>query len=141
MRFTFLKEGMLGNLFEENNTTIWIPELSYFHHKKFYENGKKFRIQRNSSSKPYLSGGIETINPVEVYKGSDHFVKMNMKNRAEFLCSFENIKNYPFGVQTCNFEFSIKGHSNGLTNMTPYEFDAMATEVNFTCIFILQFSA
>ena len=43
----------------------------------------------------------------EKYKGSENPYIKDSLHQAEFTCSFDNIKNYPFGFQNCSFEFLL----------------------------------
>ena len=43
----------------------------------------------------------------EKYRGSENNYIKDSLHQAEFKCSFDNIKNYPFGFQNCSFEFLL----------------------------------
>ena len=43
----------------------------------------------------------------EKYKGSENPYIKDSLHQAEFTCSFDNIKNYPFGFQNCSFDFFL----------------------------------
>ena len=43
----------------------------------------------------------------EMYKGSENPYIKDSLHQAEFSCSFDNIRNYPFGFQNCSFEFLL----------------------------------
>ena len=42
---------------------------------------------------------------------------LRMEKNMEFFCKFDNIKNYPFGVQSCSFSFGLTGPANKLTKL------------------------
>ena len=43
----------------------------------------------------------------ERFKGSENPYIKDSLNQGEFTCSFDNMKNYPFGLQNCSFEFLL----------------------------------
>ena len=47
--------------------------------------------------------------PREKYKGSENPYRKESLHQAEFTCSFDNMRNYPFGFQNCSFEFLLLG--------------------------------
>ena len=67
---------------------------------------------------PTLSGNLETHNVLEIYEGSQSPIVIKSKKKMKFSCSFENIKQYPFGDQKCSMYFYINGVSNNLTDFT-----------------------
>ena len=86
--------------------------------------GTRFLIQKNTDKPPVLSAGMDSIFFQEVYFGTDHFLKYITKQRAQFLCQFDKIKNYPHGHQECSMGFYIKGHSNNMTDLIPEHLEA-----------------
>ena len=79
--------------------------------------GEKIFVSKKSWS-PTLSGNLETHNVLEIYEGSQSPIIITSKKKMKFSCSFENIKQYPFGNQKCSMYFYINGVSNNLTNFT-----------------------
>ena len=49
-------------------------------------------------------------------------LNINLEERYKFSCSFDNIKNYPFGLQSCSLSVFIKGTDNNRTNLIPEKF-------------------
>ena len=122
VNYAFLKKDTSHNFFEGNVT--WVPKIQFYlirsqHHFDF---GTKYFVKRNESSKPILSGVREDLNRREIYLGRDHTLKMVMKMRSQFICSFDKIANYPFGEQECYMGFYIEGHSNQMTDLLPSNF-------------------
>ena len=62
-----------------------------------------------------MSGGLDSLRVSEIYEGSENSINIRMKRKMKFFCSFDNIKDYPFGTQKCSFHFYISGVANGLT--------------------------
>ena len=62
------------------------------------------------------------LHPREIYDGKENPLNLNIEERFKFSCSFDNIKNYPFGLQSCSLSIFIKGTDNNLTNLTPENF-------------------
>ena len=126
-KFVNLKADENKNFFGENNSkVIWTPSLNFFQWKPLetMEFGTRMLIQKNASYPPVLSAGMDSIYIQEVYSGSQHYLKYITKKRAQFLCLFDKIKNYPHGRQECSMGFYIKGHSNNMTDLIPEYLDA-----------------
>ena len=68
-------------------------------------------------SSPFLSDGRDVLNVTELYDGSNTPLVYYMEKNMEFFCKFDNIKNYPFGVQSCSFSFGLTGPANKLTKL------------------------
>ena len=54
-----------------------------------------------------------------VPQGYENPLEMDTLAKGTFICSFQNITNYPFGEQYCAFSFFIKGVDNELTSLEP----------------------
>ena len=48
----------------------------------------------------------------EVYSGEENPLMIFVERRIQFSCSFDNIKNFPFGKQKCSVKFHFIGVSN-----------------------------
>ena len=55
----------------------------------------------------------------EIYSGKENPLTLLVKKRVKFSCSFDNIKNFPFGKQRCSLNFYILGSDNKLTEFHP----------------------
>ena len=132
-KYINLKDDENMNFFGENaSKVIWTPSLNFFQWKPLetMEFGTRLLIQKNTSVTPILSAGMDSIYIQEVYLGSQHFLKYITKKRAQFLCQFDKIKNYPHGRQECSMGFYIKGHSNNMTDLIPEYLDLEYLEEN-----------
>ena len=99
----------------------WNPILQFF----LKENQKQKtnpRIFISRDSEPALSGENDLLHPKEIYAGLENSLNLNMEERFKFSCSFDNIKNYPFGLQSCSLSIFIEGTDNNLTNLLPEKF-------------------
>ena len=79
--------------------------------------GEKIFVSKKNWN-PILTGNLATHNVLEIYEGSQSPIVITSKRKMKFYCSFENIKQYPFGNQKCSMHFYINGVSNNLTNFT-----------------------
>ena len=57
----------------------------------------------------------DNLNAKEIYDGSKNPIVVELEKKMSFFCDFNSIESYPFGVQTCNFSFSLSGHANKVT--------------------------
>ena len=55
----------------------------------------------------------------EQYDGKENPLNIDFEKRIKFTCSFDNIKNYPFGKQECGLYFYLSGADNKLTDLRP----------------------
>ena len=126
-KYVNIKDNENMNFFgEKDASVIWTPSLEFFQWKPLetMDFGTRLLIQKNTSVPPVLSAGMDSIYIQEVYFGRDHYLKYIKKQRAQFLCQFDKIKNYPHGNQECSMGFYIKGHSNNMTDMIPEHLEA-----------------
>ena len=67
--------------------------------------------------KPQLDADIDNIQANEIYTGKDNPLKISIKERMKFSCSFDNIKNFPFGKQKCSLKLLVLGVANYMTTV------------------------
>ena len=53
------------------------------------------------------------------YSGADNILTLETINQASFICSFNNIKFYPFETQKCSFKIFLPGINNHITRLIP----------------------
>ena len=122
LQYPFLQQISAENtLSSETLENIWVPKIEY---SKVNKNIKSSNTQIFISryGKPALSGENDLLHPREIYDGKENPLNLNIEERFKFSCSFDNIKNYPFGLQSCSLSIFIKGTDNNLTNLTPEKF-------------------
>ena len=117
LKYAFLKNENDVNFLSPNRT--WTPNVQFFQIRNYFDFGSNFFVEKNSSFKPFLSGGLSSLNVRELYNGKEHFLNLVIKKRAQFICKFSNIKNYPFGKQKCTMGFYVEGNANNLTMVIP----------------------
>ena len=66
-----------------------------------------------------VNGEIDRIDVREQYDGKENPLNIDFEKRIKFTCSFDNIKNYPFGKQECGLYFYLSGADNKLTDLQP----------------------
>ena len=57
--------------------------------------------------KPVMDTNLDTIRSIETYEGKENPFKLTIEERVQFSCTFDNIKNYPFGQQKCFLEMRM----------------------------------
>ena len=118
LRYLFLNDLDDKNGFNHSEqTTMWRPKIQFIHianNDDVIEFGDTIFVKKETKP-PHLSGGLDTLKVSEIYDGSDHSINILMKRKIKFTCPFENIKDYPFGIQKCSLYFYISGVANGLT--------------------------
>ena len=101
LQFEYLKEN-----YEENSLSsklykqIWIPNIVFDDvdinsDMVVYE--KTVFVKRKKT--PVVSGEVDKIDVRELYDGRDNPLNIDFEKRIKFTCSFDNIQNYPFGMQ------------------------------------------
>ena len=125
LEYEFLKNDFEQNFFDPSNISIWVPDLEIYQMQKVtaVDFKTKHYAFKNVSAIPVLSGDTDKVNVREVHSGQDFTLITVLKKRAEFLCSFDNIKNYPFGKQECTWGFYIKFPADKLTQLIPKYFN------------------
>ena len=92
--------------YEENSLSskqykkIWIPNIQFDDvdinsDTVVYE--KTVFVKRKDL--PIVSGEVDNIDVRELYDGKDNPLNIDFEKRVKFTCSFDNIKNYSFGMQ------------------------------------------
>ena len=122
LKFSFLKRITAKNsLSPDISDKIWLPKIDFKKvNKKIDSSDTQISISRNGE--PALSGENDLLHPREVYEGRENPLNLNIEERFKFSCSFDNIKNFPFGQQTCALSVFIKGTDNNLTTLIPEKF-------------------
>ena len=64
-----------------------------------------------------MSADMDELYPNETYSGSENEIFLKTMNQANFICTFTNIRMYPFGEQNCSIKLFISGRDNMLTNL------------------------
>ena len=118
VNFCFLKNDTQKNILPLNEK-IWSPQISMMHlvNKRVDDINAATTIERLTD--PKLYDDLDRIDACESFRGSENPIHQEKTMVAEFICGFgEIMRNYPFGKQTCSFEFFIRGSDNQLTNLT-----------------------
>ena len=64
-----------------------------------------------------MSGDLSSLNVTEVYVGNDNPLHQNSEHNIRFFCDFDGVAQYPFGSETCSFNFYLEGRANGNTEI------------------------
>ena len=116
LNFLFLKNKEIENSLSERMVEdIWVPKIKFEDAKNYIENNNPlYYVSRK------VEGHLETDEVTEIYFGNENPVNLLLNSRILFTCSFDNIKNFPFGRQKCNLKFHLFGNDNDLTNVLPH---------------------
>ena len=117
LNFEFLKlEDRENYLYESSKSKIWTPTLE----ESDVVDVVKSRLDEVMvlrRGRPSLDADLDYIRPNEVYIGRENPLQMIVERRMLFSCSFDNIKNYPFGSQRCSLKIHFAGEGNHLTRV------------------------
>ena len=64
-----------------------------------------------------MSPRQSSLHANETFKGTENPILMRNFFQVDFICSFDNIKLYPFDEESCQLKFYISGADNDLTNL------------------------
>ena len=110
LTFKFLKSNEYENfLYENTKKKIWIPRVEF---SKILNEITDTKNQIDNvvilrRGKPRMDAHFDHIRPNEVYDGGENPLKILIERRIQFSCSFDNIKNFPFGSQKCSLYFQL----------------------------------
>ena len=125
IKYSFLKNDPDLNKINSNWTKqIWRPNIKFYlvSENKDEDFEDNLLVWRQSEPKVYQDPESEEKNvgltTDEIYDGETNQLELKMERRKLFTCSFDEISNFPFGEQICQFTFFIEGSSNKLTNLS-----------------------
>ena len=117
LNFKFLK-SYDNFLNEDMRQKIWIPKVEFGDIKTMLSDQKNQVVVLRRGN-PTLDTDLDYVQqPNEVYTGGENPLKIILERRIRFSCSFDNIKNFPFGKQKCFLEFRVVGQANAMTTIT-----------------------
>ena len=97
---------------------FWMPHIEFDNTAKVIKDYQA-ELFITKLAEPRLDGDIDQIKIKEIYSGHENPLTILIKKRVKFSCSFDNIKNFPFGKQRCSMNFYILGSDNKLTEFQP----------------------
>ena len=118
LKFYYLNDLSDVNIIpKDEKTNIWIPNIHFdFIRESFNDYEEKIFI--NKKSHPKMSEDLEAINVSEIYDGNSNPLIRFSKHDITFFCDFNGIvANYPFGTETCSFDFHLEGRAHRLTTI------------------------
>ena len=114
LEYNFLNSDPKRNVVtDDEKNKIWIPSLQFLTVSEKDITTRNFFVEK--ISKPSMPDEVN-----ETY--FDAMLTIELVVKASFICSFENIKFYPFGTQKCSFNLFIPGIDNYFTNIVPGKF-------------------
>ena len=119
LTYQFLKNSSFENVLSSKYfEQIWKPEIGFDQKVKVINSFENI-IFVTKMGEPTLNGEVDVINLRELYKGTENPLTILINKRILFSCSFDNINNYPFGRQSCHWDFFLLGADNKLTKIIP----------------------
>ena len=128
LKFEFLKSSNNVNSIK-NTSRIWYPHINFYHIKEEKILEKKITVLRNTSQPPAMSDDTDIVNVREYYEGKDSKLKLSIKMTQEIVCSFTNIRYYPFKDDECQLNFFMEGGFNKFVNFEPLTIKAEENQV------------
>ena len=121
--FEFLKSPDHKNyLWESTEQKIWTPDIEFSDtENKKVLTSTDYDVIILRRGKAVLDADLDLLRPNEVYAGRENPFKIFIQERIQFSCSFDNIRNFPFGQQKCFLKFEVKGTSNFFTTINPWQ--------------------
>lgn len=108
--FVYLKNETGQNVVPPaSKEDIWIPKLVTkltVPGSEQYIN-KKLMIRRDR--RPAMTGDNDVLRSSEKYEGKHNPFRLVHSLQAEFVCEFDKIKDFPFGIQKCPIVFGLDG--------------------------------
>ena len=116
LTFNFLNKNPKRNVVTRTmQDQIWIPHLrfrSLLKKDDLQETVRNFFVERRG--KATMQNEMN-----ETYAGDENALTIETINEASFICEFDNIKFYPFGIQKCSFRLFLPGVENEMTTLVP----------------------
>ena len=108
--FLFLNDDFhLNDVAKMTKNSIYYPELKF---DRVYD-GQISKLKESviieKTAGPTLFTQEDHVRPKEMYKGVENRFLMDILIDAEFSCSFDSVKTYPYGDQNCSFSFFLMG--------------------------------
>ena len=120
LSFEFLKSNDYDNyLLKTDREKIWIPRIEFSEIYKIISSSRdrKDNVIVLRRGKPRLDAHLDHIRANDVFAGVENPLKILIERRIKFSCSFDNIKNFPFGTQKCSILFQLEGAANHMNTM------------------------
>ena len=128
LKFEFLKSSNSANSIK-NTSMIWYPHIKFYHIKEEKLLEKKITVHKNTSKPPVMSDDTDVVNVREYYEGRDSKLTFYLKLTQEIVCSFTNIRYFPFKDDECQLNLFMEGGFNKFLNFEPLTIKAEENQV------------
>ena len=126
----FLDDDYNNNDINNNvENKLWTPTIDYMYLKKRRKVFRQLSIQK--LSEPKMFGEIHIHQPSELYEGSENSIRLEIYHRVDILCMFNQIKDYPFGDDSCYINIYLDGNDNKWATFDPVILSMRLCTVNF----------
>jgi hypothetical protein len=118
LKFLYLKDDIEKNVIDKS---VWIPEL-IFGNLKEYISDSKGKLKVMKEGRPMYNMHQNLIME-EIYDGIKNTITMKENYQIKFICSFQNIDEYPFDSEVCNIDIINFGAASELVNLIPIKIE------------------
>ena len=113
LNFEYLKNDDHDNVVPESlRSEIWIPSVEFSEVKKVVTSSFNDNLIVLKRALPSRDADLDSVQARDIYNGRHNPLKIFLERRIEFSCSFDNIRNFPFGEQNCFLQFQLVGVEN-----------------------------
>ena len=124
----FLDDDYNNNDINNNvEKKLWTPTIDYMYLKKRRKVFRQLSIQK--LSEPKMFGEINIHQPSELYEGSENSIRLEIYDRLDILCMFNQIKDYPFGDDSCYFDIYLDGIDNKWATFDPVILSMLCVQI------------
>lgn len=117
LNYFFLGDFDNNDINDYMEKKLWTPTLDYMYLKNRRKVFRQLSIEK--LSEPKMFGEINIPQPSELYEGSKNRIRLEIYERVDILCNFDQIKDYPFGDDSCYFDIYFDGNDNKWATFDP----------------------
>ena len=109
LKFHHLKNNKKSNFVPRLEiSNIWVPIIDFsFVRESYNEKQEQIYIQKIEATR--MSGDLSNLNVSEVYDGKSNPLIRFSEHNMRFFCEFKGVTNFPFGSESCSFDFYLEG--------------------------------
>ena len=101
---------------KDERNYIWVPNIEFAYIRElFSEKAEKLFVEMKGH--PSMSEDLGSLNVSEMYDGNNNPLIRLSEHNIRFFCEFMGVANFPFGLETCSFDFYFEGRANKMTEI------------------------
>ena len=94
---------------------IWVPKIHFAFVKETFNNFEEIIYIEKKTAK--MSTDLSNLNATEVNDGNVNPIIRFSEHYMTFFCEFNGVSQYPFGTESCSFDFYLQGRANRFTKI------------------------